>query len=113
MVEEAQVADAEVRNNEAANRFEASVAGKTAVLTYQRTSSELILTHTGVPPELEGHGLGSKLVRISLDFARAHCLKVVPLCPFVAWYIQQHQEYGDLVSPGYRERITPPPSCAI
>jgi hypothetical protein len=38
---------------------------------------------------------------------------VVPLCPFVAWYIQKHQEYADLVPADYRDRIVAPPSCAV
>ena len=113
MGEDVHVATAEVRNNEAANRFEASVGERVAVLTYERTSSELVFTHTGVPSELEGRGLGSKLVRAGLDFARAHGLTVVPLCPFVAWYIQQHQEYADLVPADYRDRVAAAPSCAV
>jgi predicted GNAT family acetyltransferase len=113
MGEDVHVAAAEVRNNEAANRFEASVAGRIAVLNYQRTSSEVAFTHTSVPRELEGLGLGSRLVRAGLDFARSHGLKVIPLCPFVAWYIQQHQEYADLVPADYRDRVAAPPSCAL
>ena len=106
MGEEVHVSSAEVLNNEAANRFEASLAGRTAVLTYKRTAQEVVLYHTEVPTELEGHGIGSKVVRTGLEFARQHGLKVVPLCPFVVWYIQQHQEYVELVSPDYRARVT-------
>jgi len=113
MGEELDVTAAEVRNNETANRFEAFVAGKTALLTYKRTGREIVFSHTEVPAELEGRGLGSKLVRVGLDFARQHGLRVVPVCPFVAWYIQQHQEYVDLVPQSYRDRITTPPSCEV
>jgi predicted GNAT family acetyltransferase len=106
MGEEVHASSVEVVNNEAADRFEASVAGKTALLTYKRTPREIVFSHAEVPAELEGHGLGSKVVRTSLEFARQHGLKVVPLCPFVVWYIQQHQEYAELVSPEYRARVT-------
>jgi predicted GNAT family acetyltransferase len=34
---------------------------------------------------------------VTLEFAQEHGLKVVPLCPFVAWYIRQHKEYAGLV----------------
>lgn len=92
-----QILNVEVVNNEAASRFEAQVGGQIAFLTYRRTPREIALTHAEVPPELEGRGLGSEVVRIALDFAREHGLKVSPDCPFVAWYIGEHKEYSDLV----------------
>jgi predicted GNAT family acetyltransferase len=49
-----------------------------------------------VPKELNGRGIGSRLVRGVLDIARAEGLKVRPLCPFVAAYIDKHPEYADL-----------------
>ncbi len=99
MGEESSATPAELSNNEVENRFELYSAGKMAFLTYRRTPHEIVLTHTEVPVEVEGHGLGSKVARAALEFAREHGLKVVPLCPFVAWYISQHQEYADLVRP--------------
>jgi predicted GNAT family acetyltransferase len=106
MGEEVHASSVEVVDNEAANRFEASVAGKSALLTYRRTPREIVFYHAEVPPELEGHGIGSKVVRTGLEFARQHGLKVVPLCPFVVSYLHQHQEYVDLVSPDYRGGVT-------
>jgi uncharacterized protein len=97
MGEEITAAPAEVSNNEAENRFELHIGGRIAFLTYRRTPHEIALTHAETPGELEGQGLGSMVVRAALEFAREHSLKVVPVCPFVAWYIGQHQEYADLV----------------
>ncbi len=94
-----------ISNNEAANRFEAAIAGGTAFLNYRRTPLEIIFTHAEVPVELEGHGIGSKMVLTALEFARQHGLKVVPLCPFVAGYIRRHPDYVDLVRPDYRTRV--------
>jgi predicted GNAT family acetyltransferase len=37
-----------------------------------------------------------------LDEARRHGDDVVPLCPFIAYYIEQHPEYESLVAPDYR-----------
>jgi predicted GNAT family acetyltransferase len=31
-------------------------------------------------------------------------LEVVPLCPFVAAFIERHPEYQDIVAADYRER---------
>jgi predicted GNAT family acetyltransferase len=105
MGEEVHASSAEVSNNEAANRFEATTGGKTALLSYKRTPREIVFYHTQVPAELEGHGLGSKVVRTGLEFAREQGLEFVPLCAFVVWYIQPHQEYVELVSPEYRARV--------
>ena len=46
----------------------------------------------------EGHGVGSRLVQGALDDLRARGLAVVPLCPFVAGFIDRHPEYADLVT---------------
>ena len=75
------------------------IGGKMAFLAYRRTPHEIALSHTETPRDLEGRGLGSKVVRTALEFAREHALKVVPLCPFVVWFIREHQEYADLVRP--------------
>jgi predicted GNAT family acetyltransferase len=55
------------------------------------------LTHTEVPQELSGRGIGSRLARGVLDDIRAAGLKVVAKCPFMAGYIGKHPEYADLV----------------
>jgi uncharacterized protein len=57
----------------------------------------ITFTHTEVPPALEGHGIGSALVRGALDAARAQGLKVVAKCPFVSAYIAKHPEFADLL----------------
>jgi predicted GNAT family acetyltransferase len=53
--------------------------------------------HTEVPPALEGRGIGSRLIRGALEFARAKSLKVVPQCPFVSAYMAKHAEFNDLL----------------
>jgi len=87
-----------VENNEAAQRFEANIDGQLAVLAYRLFPHHVVLDHTGVPKPLERQGLGTKLVRAALDFARANHLRVVPLCPFVASYLRRRPEYQDLLS---------------
>jgi predicted GNAT family acetyltransferase len=86
-----------VTNNEAESRFEVGSDGPSAVLEYELSGNELFLTHTEVAPELEGQGLGAKLARAALEFARERGLGVVPSCTFVAAYIERHPEYRPLV----------------
>jgi uncharacterized protein len=106
MGREAESAIVEVSDNQAENRFEAHGGGKAAFLVYRRMPDRLVLVHTEVPTELEGHGIGSKLVRAGIEFAREQGLTVVPVCPFVINYIRRHQEHVDLVHPDYRGRVT-------
>ena len=87
----------DVRNNEALSRFETDVEGHTPFLTYKLKANAIALLHTDVPAELEGRGVGSGLVHTALEYARERRLKVLPYCPFVAAYVEQHPEYADLV----------------
>ena len=94
----------EVKHNQSDGRFEITLEGQRAEVDYRRVGSQIIFTHTGVPPALEGQGIGSKLARTALDYAREQELKVVPLCPFIAGYINRHPEYQDIVSDKYHGR---------
>jgi predicted GNAT family acetyltransferase len=94
-----------VIHNEDAHRFEAQVDGLRSLMNYRRFPDRLVVTHTEVPPPLQGHGLAGKLARNTLDFARANKLRVVPLCPFLASYIRNHAEYQDLLAPEDLQRL--------
>ena len=84
----------DVVNNPEAGRYETD-AGHIA---YTRTGDVVTMTHTEVDPQREGQRIGSELVRQALDDVRADGLRVRPQCPFVAAYIRDHPEYGDLVA---------------
>lgn len=94
-----------VRNNEAEHQFEIDLGDSKAVAVYEREPGKIIFTHTKVPPAHEGKGIGSKLIRAGLQYARDHQLKVVPVCPFFAAYMKEHEEVQDLLSPGAREKL--------
>ena len=87
-----------VRHNEAASRFEVTYKGRLSELVYQWRNGAIAYLHTGVPPELEGHGIAGRLAEAALKHARAEGLTVLPLCPYVRSYIERHAEYADLVS---------------
>jgi predicted GNAT family acetyltransferase len=79
-----------VIHNIDAHRFEVHVDSYLAELNYHLNGGGLIFTHTGVPSELEGRGIGSLLVRTGLKYARENNLKVQSLCWFVDKYMQRH-----------------------
>jgi predicted GNAT family acetyltransferase len=88
----------EIENNRTRNRFEAEVAGSVAFVEYALEDNILTLIHTEVPADLEGQGLGGKIVKAALNFAIDQRLKVVPQCPFAKSYIERHQEYAGIVA---------------
>lgn len=86
-----------VVRNEATGRFELAADGGTATLDYELVDDAIVLSHTAVPAQAEGRGLGGRLVRAALDHARAHRLIVVPRCRFVRAWIRRHPEYRELL----------------
>ena len=90
--------DTDVIDNPARHRFELTIEGHTAVIDYEPMEGGLVFAHTIVPPELEGRGVGGRLVKAALGVMRERGLKVRPDCPFVASYIGRHPEYADLVA---------------
>ena len=87
----------EVKDNSAASRFEMATGDAVAFVEYTRAGDRIVLTHTEVPEALSGRGVGSKLVRGTLDAVRAKGSKVVPRCEFVAAHIERHPEYRNLL----------------
>jgi len=88
----------EVSNNQAKSRYVATFDGDPAgIAAYERSADTIVFTHTVVDEDLEGHGVGSALIRHALDDARLQGLRVVPKCEFVGAFIEEHTEYNDLV----------------
>jgi uncharacterized protein len=82
----------QITDNQAASRFELTMDGRLAELTYRRNGKRLVLIHTGVPAELAGHGLGGALVRAAAGRAEQEGLTVVPLCPFARDWLKRHPD---------------------
>lgn len=89
-----------VRDDPARRRFELELDGELAFVDYRRDGRKLLLTHAEVPPALRGGGVGSALVKGTLALVRERGEKVVPLCSFVAHYMERHPEVQDLLWPG-------------
>jgi uncharacterized protein len=83
-----------VTNNESESRYEVHVDGELAGFLEYRVIGEVIaLVHTEVDEAYAGQGLGAQLAKYALDDALARDVKISPLCPFVAKYIDKHPEY--------------------
>lgn len=87
----------DLTDNAARQRYEMTVDGHTAYVTYALGSSRITLIHTEVPKELGGKGIGSALARGVLDDIRSRGLRVVAECEFIAGFIQKNQAYADLL----------------
>jgi len=88
----------ELRDNTARQQFELDVDGQLAFVTYRRAGGVVRLLHAEVPAALEGRGHGSRLVQATLERLRAEGARVVPVCSFIAAYIERHAEYRDLLA---------------
>jgi uncharacterized protein len=81
------------------HRYEISVDGAPAGFTTFTIDGDVaILSHTKIDREYEGRGLASALIGSALDDLRERGLTVVPRCPFVRTFIDEHPEYQDLLS---------------
>ena len=92
----------DVRHNEAASRFEATVEGLLCVASYHRDGDVLRMYHTEVPAALEGRGIAAQLVRAACAHATANGLGIDPRCSYVRAYMQRHPETHALLAAGAR-----------
>lgn len=99
----------EVRHDAERNRYEVLLDERfVGFAVYRRRDDRYVFTHTEISDDVEGMGLGSLLVRSALDDVRSSGSKVVPLCPFVAGWIDRHPEYSDLVDDDMLRMLRPP-----
>jgi predicted GNAT family acetyltransferase len=89
----------DIRNNEAASRYETIIDGHVAFSEYRlEEPNRIVFTHTLVPEQLGGRGIAGAIVKFALDDVRAKGQRVVAQCPYVAAYIAKHAEVQDLVA---------------
>ena len=74
--------------------------------TYRLHQGMLEIIHTEIDPTRSGRGLGGQLVSSVLDDARSRGLGVLPYCPYVRHYIDDHAEqFLDLVPADRRKEF--------
>lgn len=62
----------------------------------RRDDGSLYISHTGVPSELGGQGIGGQLIARIVADARAKGVKIIPACSFAAAQFAKHPEWADL-----------------
>jgi len=85
-------------------RFELNVNGHIAFTEYEQNGKRIFLTHTEVPKELEGQGVGAALVEKELHYIEEHGWKLIPYCPYVQAYLKRHPEWNRILDHGIRVR---------
>ncbi len=71
--------------------------GLIAELTYHKKEGNVLtIDHTEVKRELENQGIGSSLVKKSVEYARENDLKIDPLCPFAEVQFEMNKSYSDV-----------------
>jgi predicted GNAT family acetyltransferase len=86
--------------NKELKQFEIKIDNTVARIEYHITDDRIFLTHTEVPDELSGQGIGSLLAQKTLDHIEKMNLKVVPYCTFIATYIRKNPKYRKLLETG-------------
>jgi predicted GNAT family acetyltransferase len=93
-----------IADNPGEHRYEAHIGNELAgFAVYESVPGGVILIHTEVDPEFEGHGIASRLAEATLNDLRARGLSIAPRCPFFARYIRHHPEYQDMVAKERRQ----------
>jgi len=95
-----------IRDDPENHRYVLELGGEVAGLAvYHLRGSRLYFVHTEIHSGHEREGLGSALARGALDDVRGQGAKIVPLCPFIASWIQRHPDYEDLIDQELLEAI--------
>lgn len=94
--------DADIRDNADLKRYELAVGKELAVVTYNLSEPNLMITETLVPVALEGQGIASRLAKHVLADAKERGLLILPVCPFFSSYLKKHPEHAEAVHPTYR-----------
>jgi predicted GNAT family acetyltransferase len=105
-----------VVDNPSERRFEVHLKGVVVGRAHYLTAGDsVIVSHTEVDEGHEGQGLGSLLVRETLERIRASGKSVIPTCSFTAAYIRRHPEFIDLVEESLRNQYmaTPPQGTGL
>lgn len=87
-----------VHHDPSAQKFSITTEDGESYLSYRPAGDDTLdFRSTFTSPSLRGRGLAGQVVAAGLEHAREKGLKVIPSCPFVGSYVDEHPQYADLL----------------
>jgi predicted GNAT family acetyltransferase len=81
-----------------ADKFVVAVEGQDVGLTmFEDQGEQRVFFHTEVDEAFGGRGLATIVISEALAQTKAEGLRIVPVCPTVAAFVEKHPEYADVV----------------
>ncbi|MCL2735102.1 MAG: N-acetyltransferase [Propionibacteriaceae bacterium] len=91
----------------AASRFEAIDDGHVVGwLDFEQEGDAVAMTHTIVPDEYGGRGIGKALTAHAVEYAREHGWSILPYCTFIQAYLAHNPELAGLVPQSRRAQFS-------
>jgi predicted GNAT family acetyltransferase/glutaredoxin len=91
LLRHAEPLDVQIRDNRAESRYELVREGEViGHANYRVEDDRLVVPYVEVEPRHGGRGYGSTLCAGLLEDARGRGLTVIPVCPFLAWYMERN-----------------------
>ena len=78
-------------------RYEMDEQGMTSWADYRRSGDRLYIDYVFAPPALRGTGASGRLMAAIAADARAHSLRITPICGYAAAWLKRSKAFGDLV----------------
>lgn len=91
--------DPHVIDDAGADRYTIEVDGRVVGRAeYTDVDGVRVFTHTEIEDGHEGEGLGGALVAGAMEEVASRGMPIVPLCPFVASWLERHPEHAGVVA---------------
>lgn len=90
--------DVTIDFNAEEHSFEARIDGtRVGLLVDHLRRGRHLLVHTSVASEHGGKGIAGRMVKTAFDAARESDERVVPICPYVQHWLEEHPDERDLI----------------
>jgi predicted GNAT family acetyltransferase len=101
-VTDASSARVSLRHDPQAKVYEAVLDGEVVGgIAYDVEANRVSLLTTTVTPALQGRGIASAMIRLTLDAIRRDGHTVTIICPVVRSFIERHPDYENVIDAGH------------